>query len=362
MIHITKKKILIAALFVIFIVLVAASLLIKFNSGLWPWEFLDVATASISFSKEQAEQKALSFSRNYPEIIKGNWEPSSFHMTKMLNADSGRIKKLGVNTVSISAEYGLNKDGSYYLRDEELLLSNIVKAKENGFAVLVAPNFVGPTGHNFKEEGIDVNEEKYLKISEEIALKWAEISEKYKVEFFAPQNEFNFMVGSNFAEDNESKKAMITSKWHKDMLPKIKNIYTGRTVAKLADPTQDIDVTGYDYVGMTISHGTDSLDGFRNRISDQYKRIQDIAKRSNTKWMVSEAWFPYSGPFYQGSVNRNGESLDGLQDDYFRISIEEYKKITENKPVGYIFIAWIMPGMDVKNRPAEKVLEDFYSN
>ncbi len=142
----------------------------------------------------------VTYARNYPAVIKGNWEPSTNEMTKILNSEAEELKELGVNTVFIVLEYNLNKDGSYYLEDsEEFYISQLKKAKKAGFAVLVSPNFVGAAGHNYAEEGINIDLNRHLKNSEEVALKWAKIAEEYQVEYFAPQNEFNGPIRGNFA-------------------------------------------------------------------------------------------------------------------------------------------------------------------
>ncbi|MBI3103557.1 hypothetical protein HYZ05_01325 [Candidatus Daviesbacteria bacterium] len=340
---------------IISIIATLGSFLIHNRLGLWPWDLI----TNQPLSAKQLEKRANSFQRSYPEVIKGNWEPSSFHMTRMLSEDIYRIKDLGVNTVSVSVEYSLNKDGTPFLRDENQMVSNIVKAKEKGLAVLVAPNFVGPGGHDFNEEGIDITKEKYLQISEEVALKWAAISEKYQVEFFAPQNEFNGMIGGNFAQSDEEI-AQITSDWHREVLPKIKAVYSGKTMMKLSTVQKGTDAIGYDLVGITIFHGNDELAEFRKRIRQQYQILQEVAEKSRSEWLISEAWFAYGGPFFQQTQNKAGESLDELQDDYFKVSLDEYLRITEDKPVGYIFIAWIMPGMDIKNRPAERLIKEYF--
>lgn len=351
-----KGYVLVLIIFIFIVsVFIAGSLFVHTRFGLWPWDLI----LNSPPSNEQLEKRAITFKRNYPNVLKGNWEPSSFHMAKMLREDLDRIKELGVNTVSVSVEYALDKDGSPFLRDENQLIANIVRAKEAGLAVLVAPNFVGPGGHNFKEEGININKENYLKVSEEVALKWAAISEKYRVEFFAPQNEFNGMIGGNFA-NSDDEIAQVTSDWHRQLLPKIKAIYSGRTMVKLSTAQKGIDVSGYDYVGITIFHGNDQLEEFRRRIIKQYQIVSEVAENSQAKWLISEAWFAYGGPFFQQTKNSSGQSLDDLQDDYFKISLDEYLEITQNKPVGYIFIAWIMPGMDIKNRPAEKVIKEYF--
>ncbi|MBS3116961.1 hypothetical protein J4421_05185 [Candidatus Woesearchaeota archaeon] len=299
---------------------------------------------------------SIAFNRNYPTIIKGNWEPSTTEMTQILNSEVDELKELGVNTVSIVLEYNLNKDGSYYLEDEELYISQLRKAKKAGFAVLVSPNFVGAAGHNYAEEGINIDLDKHLQNSEEVALKWAKIAEQYQAEYFAPQNEFNGPIRGNFVE-TEKEEVRITSEWHKEMLPKLKGIFTGKLMAKLDNPREGIDVSGYDYVGMTISHGNGPLGGVRKWLADSLVILKKIGEKSNAHWLVSEAWFPYGGPWYSATKNEDGESLDELQDDYYKMSLEEYQKAGGQD---YIFIAWLMPGMEIKDRPAEAVIKDYF--
>ena len=297
------------------------------------------------------------YSRNYPDIIKGNWEPSTEQMTQILNSEVEELKELGVNTVSIVLEYNLNKDGSYYLEDgEEIYIIQLRKAKQAGFVVLVSPNFVGAAGHNYAEEGINIDLKRHLQNSEEVALKWAKIAEEYQAEYFAPQNEFNGPIRGNFAEIGKEE-ARITTEWHKEMLPKLKNVFTGKLMAKLDEPREGIDVSGYDYVGITISHGNGDLKNVRRHIANQYVTLKEIGRNSNAKWLVSEAWFPYGGPWYSAEVNAAGESLDELQDDYYKMSLEEYQKAGGKD---YIFIAWLMPGMEIKDRPAEAVIKEYF--
>ncbi len=296
------------------------------------------------------------YSRNYPTLLKGNWEPSTNEMTKILNSEVEELKALGVNTVSIVLEYNLNKNGSYYLEDEETYIAQLKKAKKAGFAVLVSPNFVGAAGHNWAKEGIAIDLKKHLQNSEEVALQWAQIAEQYQVEYFAPQNEFNGPIRGNFAEIGKEE-ARITTEWHKEMLPKLKNVFTGKLMAKLDEPREGIDVSGYDYVGITISHGNGDLPNVRKHIANQYVTLKEIGRNSNAKWLVSEAWFPYGGPWYSETKSADGKSLDELQDDYYKMSLEEYEKAGGKD---YIFIAWLMPGMEIKGRPAEAVIRNYF--
>ncbi|MCK4428824.1 MAG: hypothetical protein KAU95_00490, partial [Candidatus Aenigmarchaeota archaeon] len=261
-------------------------------------------------------------------------------------------------------EYLFNKDSTYYLLEEDRCISNIVRAKEAGFAVLVSPNFVSAGGHNFERRGIVMTKERYLKISEEIALKWAGIAEELNVEFFAPQNELDGVIKVNFARNN-SEVAEITSVWHEQMLPKLKKVFNGKLMIKLTGVKEEyktINAGGYDYIGITLFHRNKGLVAFREDVREQYSIIADISERNNISWLVSEAWFPYGKKiFYPVETNEDGESLNELQDEYYDISIQEYSEFAGNKPSGYIFCAWLMPGLDVKERTAANSLKAFFN-
>jgi len=59
------------------------------------------------------------------------------------------LKNLGGNTVSIPIPYRFNADGTYYLYEFESRVIEIIKlTKSNGFAILVAPNFVYQSNMN----------------------------------------------------------------------------------------------------------------------------------------------------------------------------------------------------------------------
>ncbi len=342
------------AIFLIVLLFSFSCLLFKTIFNIFPWEWIAYGPIPDDVLYDYIGK----FGRNYPSTIKGNWEPSMMHMAKIVLDDSENIKSLGINTLSVSIEYHISTNGTPYLNpmEEEMFKSNIVRAKQKGFAVLVAPNFVGPDPRPFSEKGINMDLKKYLDMSEQVALKWAKISEDYGVEFFAPQNELDVMI-DQFVNDEEEK-SRVVSEWHEEILPKIKQIFTGKMMAKLADSRENDYFNGYDYVGTTIFHRGYALENFRNYINRTYFTISQVAEKSNCSWLVSEAWMPYSFPF---SKNENGESLDGLQDDYFKIATEEYLRYNYTNPAGFVFIAWIMDGMDIKNRPSEQVLREFYS-
>ena len=363
-----KKKVLnkkflgcgIAALIILLILFLGVNYFFKIQTGMW---FVERAMHP-PLPEEEIQEKLPTLTRNYPDIVKGNWEPNASFMSKMIRVDADELKELGVNTLSVAAEYEFKKDGTYFMRDEEEIRSNIVTAKEEGFAVWIGVSFVGGGDiKSYKEKGINITLEKYLEVSNEVTLKWAKIAEEFNVEYFGPQNELDFMIMTNFEEDG-SKRSLMLADWYKQILPKVKEVYSGKVIAKFAwmdetTPETASDYIGYDYVGMAISHGSNNLEDYRQHVKEQFKRIASLALKSNSKWMVLEAWHPFGTVLFK--TNADGESLDELQDDYYKVLVEEYLQIKKDKPVGFVFHSWIMPGANVKDRDAENVLKEFFS-
>lgn len=352
-----NKNLLGCIFFVFLTLLIVFNLFLYVISGKWFWETFMYEP----LTEAEIQEKLPTLIRNYPDIIKGNWEPNQGYMEKMLMSDSDRLKDMGVNTVSVAAEYEFDKDGNPFMRDEEIRRSNIIRAKEEGFAVWIGVSFVGMSGRL----GSDITQEDFLKVSEEVALEWAKIAEECKVEFFDPQTELDFIIEENFPEGSLIK-AETLADWHEQMLPKIKEVYSGKVIAKFAWVEEEMIITGsqyigYDYVGIAICHRFEGLKDYRDTLIGEYSLIADLASESNSEWIVGESFYNYGSLFFPIPINLKGGYLSALQDDYYKISIEEYLEFEENKPVGYIFHSWKMPGTAIKGRPAEDVLSDFFN-
>ena len=361
-----RRRLLTGILVALFIVFAGVNLIVYQMTGLWPHE----KAAEIVFSEEMMAEILPTLTREYPAVIKGNWEPNESYMSQVLDA-SDRLRGLGVNTLSCAAEYEFRDDGSYFMRDEGLRRSNLVRAKQEGFAVYVGVSFVGSGQVSIADRGAQISLEEYLEVSEELALEWARFAEECVVEYFCPQQELDYMILQNFIlaldEAAIAEGARVVAEWHRDILPKVKEVYTGKVVAKFAYMLEGKAATGeyyrgYDYLGVAIGHGQQGLGGFRTMVREYYfEPLAEMAGLAGCDWIVGEAWISYGGrgsPFYE---NVEGESLDELQDDYYRILVEEYLGFTGMEPAGFIFCAWRMPGLRVSDRPAEEVLRSFFT-
>lgn len=357
----------------IIIVLVPVIIFIFLNwityntAGLLFWDTF----ATNPLTPEEIEEKRGTFTPNPPDTIKGVWEPQAMHLERMLIFDVDRIKEMGVNTVSLSLDYNFNPDGSYFTIDRDKTLSNLVRAKELGFAIHFMPSLGRKELYDFEKEGIDMTKEKFLDKCDEIAVETAKIAEDFGVEFYSPMSELDGIVQTNFAgdvpwEERFEETAIVVGAWYKRILPKVKAVYKGKVATKFGRTEQEMadradDYMGYDIIGTSSGHANFGMEHFKGDTIKEFNRTSYIAKVNNCTWAVVEAWFPIGGPFWPVSVNEDGESLDQLQDEYFRVSIEEYMNYNENA-VGYVFHSWTMPISPVKDRPSEQLLKDFFSN
>ena len=172
-----RRRLLTGILVALFIVFAGVNLIVYQMTGLWPHE----KAAEIVFSEEMMAEILPTLTREYPEVIKGNWEPNESYMSQVLDA-SDRLRGLGVNTLSCAAEYEFRDDGSYIMRDEGLRRSNLVRAKQEGFAVYVGVSFVGSGQVSIADREAQISLEEYLEVSEELALEWARFAEECGVE------------------------------------------------------------------------------------------------------------------------------------------------------------------------------------
>lgn len=140
---------------------------------------------------------------------------------KMFLLDLGRLKKVGVNTLSFGPNYNTDTEGRIQKIPlmKELTILFIQTAHRNGFRVFLVPNLWGP---GFSPENMD--RDLFFEQATKISLEWAEIAEKYGVEMYAPSNEPSIMV-----PDRE-----VVNKWTHNVASKIREKYNGILVYKAA--------------------------------------------------------------------------------------------------------------------------------
>jgi hypothetical protein len=158
------------------------------------------------------------------------------------------------------------------------------------------------------------------------------------------------------------------------MAPHLRSVYSGRLVAQFGTSHPDYRVPSYDYIGITLDHHELDPGAFRTVIGSNLDHLAEAAHASGTKWMVAETYFYWSsvadpsrarpheqkaGEIAEWEDADEVAQLRDLQDDYFRISLEEYAARAGGS--GYTACGWLMPGVEISGSPAETVLQEFFA-
>jgi hypothetical protein len=336
-------------------------------------------------------------SRSYPAEIHSITE-SRFIRMKGLLAAPGYIDNLlekGFNTWSIYVTYLVDSDGAIAWSGGMGNLTEVVSlARQGGLAVRLVPaNFQ----NLFMDNTPQANREALYGNRLSAALELASLAERLKVEYFTPIGEAegqldNSAFGGSFETDADlvmvkvldpegdpalTARSALMSTWLETMAPELRGVFSGRLVAHFGTAHPGNLVPSYDLVGVTLDHyRVIDLDAFRALTAASLNFTSTSASRSGISWGVVESYFYWSGiadPYMQENLNsiEAGDVaawedqdevalLRDLQDDYFRIALDEYSALQG----GSMFDAggWINPGVEISGSAAETVLSDFFSN
>ena len=344
-------------------------------------------------------------SRSYPDEIH-SISDSRFIRMKGLLAAPGYIDNLleeGFNTWTTPVTYVVDSDGARTWIGGMGNLTEVVSlARQGGLAVRLTPaNFQ----NLFMDNTPQANREALYGDRLSAALELASLAERLNVEYFTPIGEAegqldNSAFGGSFESDADleaadrildpegdpalTARSALMSTWLETMAPELRGVFSGRLVAHFGTPHPGNLVPSYDLVGQTLDHHrTTDLDAFRALTAASLNSTSTSASRSGISWGVVETYFYWSeiaDPGRATDWDTGGASLDrieagdvaewedqeevallrDLQDDYFRIALDEYSALQG----GSWFDAggWINPGVEIAGSAAETVLSDFFRN
>jgi hypothetical protein len=185
---------------------------------------------------------------NEVEVYKGAW------FSNVLPSAFAGMKNRGMNTVFIQGSPG------------GLTVALIQTAHRNGLKVALTMGIMQLDPNQAADLDLEALNSEIVEL--------AKLAEKWGVEFFAPLNEADTV----FEED--------TGRWAQQILPRIKKVYHGEVIWKGAD-ILDIDLSGYDYIGFTISPSRDStLEEYSQFVDDMLDRALGFAERDNLKGVM----------------------------------------------------------------------------
>jgi len=212
-----------------------------------------------------------------------------------------KAKEAGANYLLIRVFYNGTKDGGLVGNDiesEQQLRDAIAMAHNQKMNILLIPYV----------ESRDYWDKKWV-LSEEvwthIVLKWAKFAEENKVEMFAPGVEMNLIL--------DKEKVGI---WFKEILPKIRNVYSGKVITaehfdverwKILDETQSF--TGYDCIGLTVFPRKEyngvsdirSMEDYKDYVENEASIIDILSKKYKISCKLA---VPMGLDYWKGSYEK----------------------------------------------------------
>jgi hypothetical protein len=195
--------------------------------------------------------------------------------------------------------------------------------------------------------------DKVLDSYEPVVIELAKIAEEEGADVFAPMKETEFIIGSTTK----------ASKWSQDILPKIKEVYSGKIVWRgdfhdaYKSSSKQVDFSGYDIIGFTTLSGDPgpSNSSLKNVITGNIDTLTKWAEEDG----VEEVWITEFGISTSSSQSEEEkaeahqimfEAADGKLDGYL---IDDTPYAGPGKQVGW-------PGTPLKGSTMEPVVEEWF--
>ncbi len=192
----------------------------------------------------------------YPDFYRGAWGSRIDELRGyLINADS--LRNAGFDSIMLGVDIVFDPDtGEAKSLGDDVFIFYIQALKKAGFRIVLIPNPMHPNldmgkGYEWEEydpEAAYHRSYELIKKLDSVVLKWAKIAEEYRVEGFVPSNEPYKLV----RDYNDA------SRWLQEILPGIKNVYTGKVFAldTMYDTGQGMSIPyPYDYSGYDIILG-----------------------------------------------------------------------------------------------------------
>jgi len=212
-----------------------------------------------------------------------------------------KAKEVGANYLLIRVFYNGTENGGLIGNDteaEQCLKNAISMAHDQGMKILLVPYV----------ESRDYWDKKWV-LSEEVwtdtVLKWAEFAEENDVEMFAPGVEMNLIFEEN-----------ISWRWFKEILPKIREAYSGRIITaehydvdrwRILDEHNAFD--GYDCIGLTFFPRKEydgvsdirSFEDYASYMEEEAKTIDMLSEKYNISCKLA---VPMGLDYWKGSYEK----------------------------------------------------------
>jgi len=288
--------------------------------------------------KERMESKKFLLQYQSQNITFLKFVSSENCMYSLDEKEIEELKSLNINGIRICPLYSVGWDGKVKEDvPESRIIEMVEKAHRTGLAVFLEVNAGGKPTETGEPEN-RYNNPDYVDELYSIALHWAEIAEREKVEFYSPLNEPNLMfVNGNLADQWINKSQDL------------RQVFSGNLVLKLADigPEKIGNISGYDYLAFDIMWSDPTYQELREHMRRAAEKGNELKERYGLKGFF----------FGELGAERSRVSKD-TQAEIFKIFMEE----TWGKVDGYCFLGW--SNLEFKfrdNNEAKEIIREWYA-
>lgn len=300
--------------------------------------------------------------RNYVTYMKGVWDPLPIFLNPA--AEIQQMKSDNINTISIGPQIAWPWPLSYF--DELMTLSIIKEAKRQGMAVILSPHAFGPGPANPDAVSQAVLDDYANKV-----LYWASLAEEFGVEYFCPINEADVVMHRDKAIE-----------WHNDILPQIREVFTGQVLARWC--TWDVDDEGMETVESIkyrIQSSSD-FDGVMLDIGPPYEEWQMKYFFDSSKMLEQgDPWLPsnledisiaarqeadklgllvYIGEFYYYTMIPGSYTMESGREEDNLEYLANFIDTASQYYDGLVYGGWSFPTVGIKGTPAEQLIKEKY--
>lgn len=308
-----------------------------------------------------SEEEISSLTRNYPSIIKAINEGPAIYGEgdyKVISDETfEKMKETGFNTIQMLTINDCT--GEKCIMDEAskaVLLNDIVKAKQKGFAVWVALEFINaPPGSRKKLPDYDVFKPAYLELCREVG----ELLEQYLVEYFTVNNEPDLFLQeqAQWGAETEIDKyvaemfvlanAAAKEKFKGKMINKITKV-KARPQKTIDASFKNVDIASID-VGPPASEQM-TLEGYKTDFKE-YQFYASQAQAAGVPWMVGEYW---ASNFLEDASDYAKQN----QKELAQVSFDAYLAVSP-KGVGYSWNDFSTFALQPNGEATRLALKDF---
>jgi len=195
--------------------------------------------------------------------------------------------------------------------------------------------------------------DKVLDNYELVVIELAKIAEEEGADIFAPMKETDFIIGSTTK----------ASKWSQDILPKIKEVYSGKIVWRgdfhdaYKSSSKQVDFSGYDIIGFTTLSGDSgtSNSNLENIITGNIDALTEWAEKDGVKevWITEFSISTKSSQSEEEKAKAHQIMFEAAEDKLDGYLIDDTPYAGPGKQVGW-------PGTPLKGSTMEPVVEEWF--